>query len=98
MRELVGKKGQTQTLMQNCKIYQKPCEHFYSKYLSRDCSYQCNCVQEVDEKCENLSVKMRRQKRSNWSEENDDGDADGQVVPALELGPAIGHELPPKNS
>ena len=40
-------------------------------------------------------MEVRRDEGTEWSEEDDDGHDDRQVLPRLGLGPRLGHELAP---
>jgi hypothetical protein len=44
-------------------------------------TYQGHGVEDVDEECENLSVKMGGEEGAERSKEDDDGSAHGQVLP-----------------
>ena len=59
---------------------------------------QCNRVEDVYEEGEDLTVEVRRDEGSEWREENDDRNADGQKLPTLDFGSRVGHELAPIKS
>ena len=61
-------------------------------------SHQSDCVEDVDERSQDLSVEVGRHEGADRREECDDGHAHGQVVPAVNLGTAGHHELPPEES
>ena len=61
-------------------------------------TYQCDSVQDVDEKSEDLSVKVGRDEGAEGREEDDDRDANGQEPPTLQFGSGVGHELAPIKS
>ena len=61
-------------------------------------THECQGIEDVNEHGEDLPVEVWGEEGSEWAEEDDDGDADGQVSPALEFGPGLSHELTPEES
>ena len=77
-------------------------EYSLSKTIKRThyktVSYQSKCVEDVDEKGKNLTVEVRGDVGAEGGAEDDDGDAHGHVLPTLQLGSGVSHELSPVKS
>ena len=62
------------------------------------CRYQCDRIEDVDERSQNLTVAVGREECSDGSEDGDDRHNDRKILPGLRFKAVGEHELPPAHA